>query len=107
MKDQAFASNREWNGRVADGRIEEIKELIVHADDFVFPWEPIQSDPGVIWIAKLAEYRRSSGIKLDRFRHQHRRGLHLETLIKEAGKAGGGSGTGEVIEPTHEVLAVE
>jgi hypothetical protein len=53
MKNKAFAPNHEGNRRVADGRIVEIKKLIVHADDLVLQGEPIQSDPSVVWIAKL------------------------------------------------------
>src|SRR6185369_2067415 len=71
MKNKASAANRERNGRVADGRVVEIKELVVHADDFILQGEPVRSDPSVIWIAKLAEHGGSSGIELETLGYQH------------------------------------
>jgi hypothetical protein len=64
MKNKAFASNHEGNGCIADRRIVEVKELVVHTDDFVLPRKPIHSNASVVRIAEFAEYGGPSGIEL-------------------------------------------
>src|SRR5262249_29167877 len=68
--------------------------------------KPVDTDPGVIATAKVAEHHRSSAIDLEALGYGHRRGLQLETMVTDFAKTRGAR-TAEVVKPAPVVFGIE
>src|SRR5258708_29934651 len=106
MENRAVASDREWDGGVANCGPPQVKEFVVPADNLVVKREEVYTGPKIIGISVLAIYRRSSEINLERLRHDHRCGLQLEPMGEDRGKPHG-TGAFELGEPPEEVLSLQ
>src|ERR1700704_374933 len=103
VEDRSGASEREGNGCVAHRRPMQVEELVVPSDNSILEREEAQAASKIPRIAVLSINRRTAEIELESLRHQHCRGLHLETMGEDSGKSGC-AGTLEVVEPPQKVL---
>src|SRR5688572_6632201 len=106
MKHIAPAAYGERNGRIADGRIADVKPLRIPPHHFVLPRKPVRARANVVRIAELPVDPRSAEIELQASRNDHRRALDLETVIEETCKVLG-VWAFEVVEPAPVVLAFQ
>src|ERR1051326_349439 len=84
----------------------EIQHFSVPANHLVLPRKPVDTNARVPGSAKITEYSRISGIKLQSFGNYHRRGLQLESMV-EKGWDRGHAGALIITEPAQEVLSFQ
>src|SRR4030081_1455040 len=84
----------------------QVEELVVPADNSILEREEAKAASRIPRFPVLSINRRTAEIELESLRHQHCRGLHLETVGEDSGKSGR-AGTLEVVEPPQKVLALQ